>query len=61
MLAGILQPGGQVVECVTARDVVGKEGTGRAPVVRPGDGAKRFLTGLHDMNADVTGTVGQWS
>lgn len=43
MLAGVLEPSCQVVECLASRNVVDKEGAGSSAVIRPRDGPERLL------------------
>lgn len=46
MLPGILEPRGQVVECISSGDVVDQKGARSAAVVRSGDGTESLLAGL---------------
>lgn len=56
MLASVLQPGRQVVECLPASDVVDEQSTSSTTVVRPGDGPKRFLASrVPDLQFNLQG------
>lgn len=61
MLAGVLQPGGQVVERLPARNVVHEQRTGRTAVVRPGNGPESLLPScVPDLQLNLEGcTLGQ--
>lgn len=44
MLASVLQPGRQVVECLSAGDVVHEQRSCSTTIIGPRDGSERLLT-----------------
>lgn len=50
VLAGLVEPAGQVVEGLPAGDVVDEQGASSSPVVGPGDRAEGLLAGLRSRH-----------